>query len=44
METRETTTKMIGCMDKEVEEDFIKGWILNFMDGIEQKRITLMNY
>ena len=42
METRETTTKMIGCMDKEVEEDFIKGWILHFYgwDRIEKNNIN----
>lgn len=42
METRETTTKMIGCMDKEVEEDFIYGWILHFYgwDRIEKNDIN----
>ena len=42
METRETTTKMIGCMDKEVEEDFIYGWILHFYgwDRIEKNNIN----
>ena len=30
METKETTTETIGCMDKEVERDFIRGWILHF--------------
>ena len=42
METRETTTKMIGCMDKQVEEDFIKGWILHFYgwNRIEKDKIN----
>ena len=34
METRETTKKTIGCQDKIVEDDFIRGWILHFYGKI----------
>ena len=34
METRETTKKTIGCLDKVVEDDFIRGWILHFYGKI----------
>ena len=42
METWETTKKTIDCMYKEVEEDFIKGWILHFYgyNRIEKDKIN----
>ena len=35
METKETTIKNVDCMDEEVEDDIIKGWILHFY-GLQQ--------
>ena len=42
METWKTTKKTIDCMYKEVEEDFIKGWILHFYgyNRIEKDKIN----
>ena len=34
MKTREITKKTIGCLDKVVEDDFIRGWILHFYGKI----------